>query len=302
MTTHTDTMHKHQIPHMQSHHASIFEGDLAKTYNDRTGGCNIILAGHLISLVMPYLPPSSQPLRILDNACGPAVLTIQCMRNKTIMEHSEVHISAVDLSKDFIEANRALISSHPDWTTDGKLVDTDVMNGMELKFEDNTFDASFTSLGIFTFPDPVKGASELYRTLKPGGVAALTTAKGVGWVTLLHEVEKIVRPGSEHTPFPFLEAWSVPGKLAQTLRDGGFKDVTESDVLGYAWWPSMEEAANKLCETLRLMVGSSWLAGEKEKMEEGFLEVMKGGSEHMRRGECGKVGVEMVAWTGLAKK
>lgn len=37
-------------------------------------------------------------------------------------------------------------------------------------------------------------------------------------------------------------------------------------------------------------------------MEEGLWEGMKGGSEHMRRGECGKVGFEMVAWTGLAKK
>lgn len=99
-----------------------------------------------------------------------------------------------------------------------------------------------------------------------------------------------------------LEAWLVPGKLAQTLRYGGFKDVTESDVLGHAWWPSMEEAANKICETLRLMVGSDWTTGEKEKMEEGLWEGMKGGSEHMRRGECGKVGFEMVAWTGLAKK
>ena len=213
-----------------------------------------------------------------------------------------MHISAIDLSKDFIEANRALISSHPDWTTDGKLVDTDVMNGMELRFEDNNFDASFTSLGFFAFPGPVKGVSELYRTLKPGSVAALMTWKCVGSMPLLRKVEKIVRPGNELTRFPLLEAWLVPGKLAQTLRYGGFKDVTESDVLGHAWWPSMEEAANKICETLRLMVGSDWTTGEKEKMEEGFWEVMKGGSEHMRGGECGKVGFEMVAWTGLAKK
>ena len=224
------------------------------------------------------------------------------MLNKAITEHSEVHISAVDISKDFIEANRALIASHSDWTSNGKVVDTEVMNGMDLKFEDNSFDVSFTSLAIFAFPDPVKGAAELYRTLKPGGVAALTTWKRAGWLSLLHEVERILKPGSEPTQLPYLEEWSVPGKLEQTLRDGGFKDVVESDVLAYAWWPSMEEAANRMTETLRMMVGSGWTAGEKERMEEGILNVMKGGSEHMKRSEDGKVGFEGMSWTGLARK
>ena len=284
------------------HVHSAFEGDMAKTYNSRTGGCNILLADHLISLIKPHLPPPTSPLRILDNACGPTVLTTQCLKSPTIRSHSSLHISAVDLSADFISANRALITSHPEWTSAGITIDTEIMNGMDLKFPNNTFDISFTSLALFAFPDPVKGASELHRTLKPNGVAALTTWKHLGWLPILHEVERRLRPGQELTRFPLVESWFVPGKLAQTLREGGFQQVEEGEVRAFAMWESLEVAAEKMCETLRMMVGDGWSEGEKEKMVEGFKEVMGEGWGELIRGKEGRLGFEMVAWTGVGRK
>ena len=284
------------------HVHSAFEGDMAKSYNSRTGGCNILLADHLISLITPHLPPPTSPLRILDNACGPAVLTTQCLKSPAIISHSALHISAVDISADFISANRALIASPPEWTSNGITVDTEIMNGMDLKFPDNTFDISFTSLALFAFPDPVKGASELYRTLKPNGIAALTTWKNPGWLSLLREVERRLRSGQEPTRFPFLEIWSVPGKLAQTLREGGFQEVEEGEVRAYAFWESLEVAAEKMCETLRMMVGKGWSEGEKEKMADGFKEVMREGWGGTITSKEGRVGFEMVAWTGVGRK
>ena len=294
MATHANTT--------PDHVHSIFEGDMAESYNSRTGGCNILLADHLISLITPHLPPSTSPLRILDNACGPAVLTTQCLKNHAIISHPALHISAVDISADFISANRALIASHPEYTSNSVTIDTEIMNGMDLKFPNDTFDISFTSLALFAFPDPVKGTSELHRTLKPNGIAALTTWKNPGWLSLLHEVERRLRPGQELTRFPMLEIWSVPGKLAQTLREGGFQDVEEGEVRAYALWESLEEAAEKMCETLRMMVGKGWSEGEKEKMAEGFKEVMREGWGELIRSKGGRVGFEMVAWTGVGRK
>lgn len=297
-------MHRtNSVEHFMNHVGNnMFKGDMARSYNARTGGCNIMLANHLVSLVTPSLPPNSSPLRILDNGCGPAVLTTVCLQSDAITKHKDVHLSAVDLSDDFITANQAVIDSTPSWTTNGKKVDTAVMNGMDLKFPDNTFDISFTSLAIFAFPNPIKGASELYRTLKPGGVAAVTTWKEVGWLPLLHECEDIVRPGAKKTIFPFLAPWQVPGKLESVLREGGFTDVTESEMVAYAWFDGDEKAVKDLTATLKPMVGSGWTDEEKGKMDGGLLEVLRGGSRHVLRGEGGRVGFELVAFTGVGKK
>ena len=245
--------------------SNTFSGDMAKTYNQRTGGCNIILANHLISLTIPSLhpPASTLNLRILDNACGPMVLTTQSLLNPTITSHPFVHISAVDLSADFIIHNRALLSSPntATWNTNGRKVDTAEMDGTDLQFPDSTFDLSFTSLGIFAFPDPVKGARELYRTLKPGGVTAATTWKRCDWLPLLHEIESVMRPGQPKTTFPFLDPWRVPSKLAQTLRDGGFQRVEEREIETVSWWDDVESAAYWISATLKMMVGRSWREG-----------------------------------------
>lgn len=213
-----------------------------------------------------------------------------------------VHISAIDLSEDFIKASQALIDATPEWNSNGRKIHTAVMNGMDLGFQNNVFDVAFNSLAIFAYPDPVKGVRELHRVLKPGGVAAFTTWKRVGWQSILHEVERLVRPGQELTQFPFLDAWYAPGKLEQTMIDGGLKDVKESDVLTYAWFESEEKAAECLTETLKLLVGSNWSVGEKENMREGFERVLRDGKAHVIKRDGGKVGFEMVAWTGVGKK
>ena len=228
------------------------------------------------------------------------MLTNAILHDADIKSYTSVHISAVDINEAFINHNLASIAAMS--PRDGIKIDTAVMNGMDLHFPNDTFDISFTSIAIFAFPDPVKGARELYRTLKPGGIAALTTWKHVGWLPLLHEVEQLVWPGKALTQFPFLDAWTVPGKLASVLREGGFTDVVEGEVVSYAWFEGEEKAAESVSETLKLLVGSGWGEVEWEEMREGIRRVLAAGSEFVKRGEGGKVGFEMVAWTGVGRK
>ena len=263
----------------------------------------MLFARHLISLVKPSLPAKSAPLRFLDNACSPLVQSIELFDDETITAHPEVYISATDTSTDFIINNQAFISANRLWNSNGKKIDTDVMNGMDLQYPDNTFDASFTSLAIFAFPDPVKGVNELYRTLKPGGVTALTTWKRVGWLPLLHAVERIVRPGKELTRFTFLEPWLAPKKLRQVLLDGGFEKAAEGEVMAHAWFEGEQMAAKCLSDTLKMLVGGGWSEEEKMRIESGFRDVLrKGGMEEAIKREGEKVGFEMVVWTGVGWK
>lgn len=132
-------------------------------------------------------------------------------------------------------------------------------------------------------------------------MAALTTWKRVAWLPLLHAVERIIRPDKQLTTFPFLEAWQVPGKLARTLEEGGFREVVEDEVVSWAWFEGVEVAAKVLVETLGMLGWEGWTEGEKAEMRVGLERGMEGGSEFVRR-EGGKVGFEMVAWTGVGRK
>ena len=263
----------------------------------------MLFARHLISLVKPSLPAKSAALRLLDNACGPLVQSIELFDETTITAHPQVYISATDTSADFIINNQAFLSANQFWDSNGKKIDADVMNGMELQYPDNTLDASFTSLAIFAFSDPVEGVNELYRTLKPGGVTALTTWKRVGWLPLLHAVERIVRPGKEPARFTFLEPWLAPQKLRQVLLDGGFEIAAEGGVMALAWFEGEEMAAKCLTDTLKMLVGGGWSEEEKMRTGSAFRDVLrKGGMEEAIKREGNKVGFEMVVWTGVGWK
>lgn len=331
---------------------ATFIGDMARTYSQRTGGCNILLAKQLINLIIPSLPPLPPPptsttadarptLRILDNACGPMILTRECLSAPAIVasdRYATVHVSAVDLSPDFIAYNQTLLSSLTTTTTppaaaaaaSPKLnIDTALMDSTSLSFPRDTFDLSFTALALFAFPSPAQGVRELHRTLKPGGATACTTWKSVGWLPLLHELETELfsSPSSsssstsadknqQHaavplTTFPFLTPWAVPGKLASVLREGGFSRVEETEIDAIAWWGSGDECAYWVTETLWLMVGmreggarrgGGWGDGEgqvgKEGLRVGFRGVLE---KRIRRGdgdEGGNQGVVVVRGEG----
>lgn len=66
----------------------------------------------------------------------------------------------VDLAEGMVETLRA----------DG--FDAVVMDGEQLDYADDSFDAVLCGFGIFFFPDPVRGVREFRRVVKPGGPVA----------------------------------------------------------------------------------------------------------------------------------
>ena len=234
---------------MSKHNPVGFSGPLAETYNARTGGCNVRLANAMLSRTLPHFPAPSalqkaggNPLRILDSASGPLVLTTQLLLDPSFLPNyssppsfSGVEIVAGDISADFVKANQASLGSAPLYTglPSNVKVTADSLDGQDLsRFPANHFDASFTSLALFAYPDSAVGARELYRILKPGGVTSASSWKFLGWHDVFHAVERELGREGPETRFEMVEAWLPAGKLKALFEGAGFagEDVTEEGV------------------------------------------------------------------------
>jgi ubiquinone/menaquinone biosynthesis C-methylase UbiE len=101
--------------------------------------------------------------RVLDVAAGPGTLALELaprVREVTAIDFSECMVS--ELLKAATRANlgnlRALVG-----------------DGQALPFTDNEFDAGFSMFGLMFFPDRPRGWSELYRVLRPGAGAVVSS-------------------------------------------------------------------------------------------------------------------------------
>ncbi|CAH0025381.1 unnamed protein product [Clonostachys rhizophaga] len=173
---------------------------LAANYEASTGGATRMVAVHLVSLVTPSLGDPSAV--ILDNAYGSG-------------KYPAATIHAVDgIAKQNL---RDKATSAP--------VEFGVMPGEKLEFPDGKFSHSFTNMGIMFFTNPAQGAAEIYRTLRPGGTAVVTSWSKLGHLDLVFRPAHVaVRPDDEPVKFPLPEVWHDPEHVRKVLSEAGFKD------------------------------------------------------------------------------
>ncbi|KAI1097488.1 hypothetical protein F4804DRAFT_339151 [Jackrogersella minutella] len=110
----------------------------------------------------------SSSSHILDSASGPGIVT------KILLSPSIAHVPVPGLP----------ISPPP------RVQDSEGLS----RFKYAEFDAAVMNLGIFALKDPVAGASEMYRVIKPGGHVAATTWKVRQPVEVLQGAVDAIRP------------------------------------------------------------------------------------------------------------
>jgi ubiquinone/menaquinone biosynthesis C-methylase UbiE len=71
-----------------------------------------------------------------------------------------------------------------------KDVRAEVMNSEALMFSNDTFTHSFASFLLMAVSDPDEVASEIYRTLRPGGTAFATIWETFGWLYVVHVAQR----------------------------------------------------------------------------------------------------------------
>ncbi len=149
--------------------------------------------------------------RVLDVAAGPGTLTLMAA-------DAGCSVSAIDFSPEMVKNLKRRLN--------GAQLGADVRlgDGQELPWPDAEFDAAFSMFGLMFFPDRGRGFRELYRALKPGGTAVVSS-----WAPFQGIFASIMAAMREVLPeIPFGSGKGPLGDAAEFAAEmtaAGFHDV-----------------------------------------------------------------------------
>ena len=106
----------------------------------------------------PKIPANGS---VLEIAPGPGYFCIE------LAKLGNLQITGLDISKSFVEIARKNAAEA------ALKIDFREGNASAMPFKDKTFDFTFCQAAFKNFSEPVKAISEMYRVLKPGGVAVI---------------------------------------------------------------------------------------------------------------------------------
>jgi pimeloyl-ACP methyl ester carboxylesterase len=163
-------------------------------------------------------------MRVLDVASGSGALAIPAAR-------SGAHVTAIDQSPAMLAhlAERA----HAESLT----IDTHVMDGHTLDFDDDSFDVAASQFGVMLFPDVSRGVREMARAVRAGGrvlILAYGDPHEIEFITFLIQAVRAVRPdfdGPPMDPPPLEFQLADPDRVARELSAAGLRDVSVETVL-----------------------------------------------------------------------
>lgn len=221
----------------------------AKTYARLGAPLTGYLAQSLFQSVAGRLPPAPH---ILEIACGNGELSraalLHCLAERAATGRAG-RVVATDFSEEMVANARRNLSAHGG----EELFECRVEDGQALSFERGSFDAVFSSFGIFLFPDRAAGWREAARVLRPRGFLGTTVWRGpednalvrLQMGPMIAALPERIRAG---LPRPSWLEISTPEGLEREIASAGFTDVevTVMDAVFTAptprtMWHSMQE-------------------------------------------------------------
>jgi ubiquinone/menaquinone biosynthesis C-methylase UbiE len=182
----------------------------AKLFAPLTG----YIARSMLRMVDSRLPARAT---ILDIACGTGALTLPAVE-RSLRERAATGsaglVVATDFSAGMLDYTRAAATA---MGADDDLLRCEIQDGEALTYANASFDAVFSSFGIFLFDDRRAGWREAARVLEPGGVFATA-----------------VWQGPEHNPMLRLQMEPIMRTLPQRLlptEHRGWLEVATADAL-----------------------------------------------------------------------
>ncbi|KAH8893582.1 S-adenosyl-L-methionine-dependent methyltransferase [Thozetella sp. PMI_491] len=256
--------------------------DWGAMYEKSAGGCTLAVGRR----VLDSMPPLDESSVVLDNACGTGLVAAEVH-----LRAQEAVVHAVDVSQSMIDVARAKFVAQPK-------VHCALMAGEELSFPNDTFTHSVTNLGILFFSDPAKGASHIYRTLKPGGVAGVTSWSKLGYLEPVQQAQRELHPDTPLFQVPIPDSWFRPAHMEKIMKDAGFDKVTVTETNVYFLVDSLPFFFNSV-------VGKSISLGDEEfsRLRELFMEKVKlKATPYTKEDGTEGLGVPMTAIVAICEK
>ncbi len=190
-------------PHMTDEFACVYE----MTANRNTG--------QIAAVALDRVGDVRWGTRVLDIAAGAGALSVPAAL-------SGASVLAVDHAPGMVKLLTKQLAPFPS-------CEARLMDGQHLALEDETFDVTFSLLGVSIFPDWRRGLAEQFRVTRSGGkacVATWRTPPGGGPFMIMMQALHSVFPnsGPPAAPEGFL-ALADPDRLAHEMKQANMSSV-----------------------------------------------------------------------------
>jgi ubiquinone/menaquinone biosynthesis C-methylase UbiE len=154
--------------------------------------------------------------QVVDVAAGPGTLSL-------LAAEKVAQVQAIDFSGSMIErlTDAAKVAGQCN-------IEARVGDGQALPFENDRFDAGFSMFGLMFFPERARGFAELFRVLRPGGTAIVSSWAPVAESPLMRMMFGAFAAAdpSIQEPEPNVLSLENPEIFATELRRAGFAGVS----------------------------------------------------------------------------
>jgi SAM-dependent methyltransferase len=176
-----------------------------------------------------------------------------------------VVIKGSDINDDVVDAYRQNIAKNK-WPAEAFKMDASALD-----FPDETFTHSIGSAIVFVLPnDGIDAMKEMYRTLKPGGIAIVNSWAYTPTLPAIHVACKKTRPAGTPLPRQGLEKWEDAKVLQDVLIKGGFSpdkvSLHQKDV--HVTIGDLKRFSTMIWSFIAGTTTAGWLESDEEKWDE----------------------------------
>jgi ubiquinone/menaquinone biosynthesis C-methylase UbiE len=247
---------------------------------------NLPLLGMFSDVVMEHVQ-AAPGMRVIDVATGPGTLACR-------IAPAVERVDAIDFSPEMLGHCLARVAELG-------LANVYVQHGdaQALPFPNATFDLGFCMFGIMFFPDRPRAFRELFRVLRPGGRALLTSWAPIERSSYMQTRVNALRAADPNAPEIARNVLTLddPDIFAKEMRDAGFADVYVEPVVRQRAFADADELFRSLTrgnapfELLRRTLGESV-----------WQERMRGIRRYLETLGPFPIRLELTAWLGQGRR